>query len=211
MRLRKSIILFSFLFFLSAFFIFTPRVFASDLNSNGIQDVDEAEVIVNSNVSLPAGEYVFNNLTITNNAVLTLEGDPLSSNDFKGVKINAVNITIDAGSSISADGKGYGANQGPGAGKDVNGYSNPGASYGGISSGNSDSTYGSATKPIDLGSGGTTNGGGAVRLIISDNFTNNGIVTANGNVSSSGGSIYVTAKNITGGGKFTANGSNIKN
>jgi hypothetical protein len=165
-------------------------------------------VTINENTTLAPGEYTYDNLIITNNAVLTLEGDPTSLNDFKGVKINAVNITIDAGSSISADGKGYGPNQGPGAGKDVSAISNPGASYGGASSGNSDGIYGSAIKPIDLGSGGAplTYGGGAIRLIVSDTFTNNGIISTNGDTSSSGGSIYVTAKNIEGSGIFRANG-----
>lgn len=216
---KKLIILFSFFFFLSAFFVFTTRIFALDtvtispldLNGNGIADKDEAEVIVNSSISLPTSEYYFNNLIITNNSVLTLEGDPTSLNTFKGVKINAVNITIDAGSSIFADGKGYGPNQGPGAGKDVSAISNPGASYGGSSSGNSDGIYGSATKPIDLGSGGAwlTYGGGAIRIIVSDTFLNNGIISANGNTSSSGGSIYVTAKNIGGSGIFSANGGGL--
>ncbi|MFA6257704.1 MAG: DUF5018 domain-containing protein [Candidatus Paceibacterota bacterium] len=167
-------------------------------------------VTINENTTLAPGEYNYDNLIITNNAVLTLEGDPTSLNDFKGVKINAVNITIDAGSLISADGKGYGPNQGPGAGEDVSAISNPGASYGGASSGNSNETiYGSATHPIDLGSGGITYGGGAIRIMVSDTFTNNGIVSVNGNTSSSGGSIYVTAKDIGGSGVFRSNGGGL--
>jgi len=184
---------------------------SSDLNNNGTTDSEENDVVVDSDMSLPAGEYHFNNLTITNNATLTLQGDPLSTNSFKGVKINAVNITIDAGSSISADYKGYGPNQGPGAGED-SGVSNPGASYGGISlRGLATSTYGSARKPVDLGSGGAWlyHGGGAMRFVVSDTFTNNGIVSANGNPSCSGGSIYVTTKNLTGNGTFRANGGNL--
>lgn len=215
LKTKKLIILFSFFFFYfafcgSAFALDHATISPLDLNGNGIADKDETEVVVSSNISLPAGEYIFNNLTITNNAVLTLEGDPISINDFKGVKINAVNITIDAGSSISADGKGYGPNQGPGAGKDVSAISNPGASYGGASIGNSNETiYGSATNPIDLGSGGITYGGGAIKIIVSDTFTNNGTVSADGNTSSSGGSIYVTTKNIGGSGAFRANGGNL--
>lgn len=203
---KKLIIVFSFFFF---YFSFFGIVFASDLNGNGITDKDEAEVVVSSSISLPVGEYIFNNLIITNNSVLTLEGDPTSSNDFKGVKINAVNITIDAGSSISADGKGYGPDQGPGAGKMISAISNPGGSYGGNSLGNPGTTYGSATKPNDLGSGGITYGGGAMRIVVSDTFTNNGIVSTDGNVSSSGGSIYVTTKNMAGSGIFRANGGSL--
>ena len=74
---------------------------------NDIYDIDEAEVVVSENVSLPAGEYAFYNLIITNNAVLTLMGDSDSLNSFKGVKITVLNLNIDTGSSISADYQGY--------------------------------------------------------------------------------------------------------
>ncbi|MFA5932211.1 MAG: DUF5011 domain-containing protein [Candidatus Paceibacterota bacterium] len=162
---------------------------------------------VDKDTTLVAGEYNYDNLTITNNAVLTLEGDPQSSNDFKGVKINAKNITIDAGSSISADAKGYGPNQGPGAMADLSGISNPGGSYGGISYANpTGTTYGSAIKPMDLGSGGIAFGGGAIQIVVSDTFSNNGIVSSNGNTASSGGSIYITTQNFAGSGALRANG-----
>ena len=66
--------------------------------------------------------------------------------------------------------------------------------------------YGSAAGPVDLGSGGATYGGEPVRIVVSDTFTNNGIVSANGNSSSSGGSIYVTTSHLAGDGKFSGNG-----
>ncbi|MEK7471123.1 MAG: alpha/beta hydrolase [Patescibacteria group bacterium] len=212
MRPQKSILLFSFfvLYFAFCGVFFVPKAIAVsplDLNGNGINDADEAEVVLSSNISLPAGEYFFNNLTITNNATLILLGDPLSSSAFKGVKINAVNLTINFGASISADNKGYGANQGPGASSN----DSIGASYGGLSNGAAtySKTYGSATKPTDLGSGGVGYGGGAMRIVVSDTFTNNGIVSSGGNVSSSGGSIYVTAKKIVGSGVLRANGGGL--
>jgi hypothetical protein len=165
---------------------------------------------IDKDTTLLAGTYKYDNLVITNNAKLTLEGDPNSTDSFKGVKINAVNITVDSGSSISADGNGYGSNEGPGASSE----SSVGASYGGLSFNGStySTTYGSATKPADLGSGGTYYGavvrgaGGAMRIIVSDTFTNNGTVSSDGFPSSSGGSIYVTAKNITGNGILRTNG-----
>jgi hypothetical protein len=162
---------------------------------------------IDQNTTLVAGEYNYENLIITNNAVLTLEGDPASANSFKGVKITAINLIIDPGSSISADAKGYGSNQGPGASSE----SSVGASYGGLSySGTAYSiTYGSATKPTDLGSGGVVQGGGAIQIVVSDTFTDNGIVSSDGGTSSSGGSIYVTAKNIAGSGVFHANGGGL--
>ncbi len=178
----------------------------SDLNKNGIPDADEAEVVVDSNIFLPAGEYKFNNLTIASSSTLTLEGDPSSTNVFKGVKIFATNLTITNGSSISADSKGYSI--GPGAPSADLYYA--GASYGGVGSSNTaTSIYGSATTPTDLGSGANghnSRGGGAIRIVVTDTLANDGIISADGGTSSSGGSIYVTTNNLTGAGIFRANG-----
>ncbi len=162
---------------------------------------------IDTNTTLSPGEYNYENLLVTNNATLILQGDQNSSSSFKGVKINALNITIDPGASISADGQGYGPDSGPGVASQYS----IGSSYGGLSySGDTfSSTYGSATKPTDLGSGGASYGGGAIFLSVSDTFTDNGTISANGNASSSGGSIYVTAKNITGNGMFQANGGSL--
>ncbi len=160
-------------------------------------------LIINSDTTLSAGEYSYNNLIITNNATLTLEGDSSSSNLFKGVKINANNLTLDSGSTITASGQG--PTKGPGTSTED--YS--GGSYGGQGEGNTlATTYGSATKPIDLGSGGTAGqpSGGAIRLVINDTLQNDGIISANGRSNSSGGSIYVTTKNLTGTGSFQADG-----
>ena len=162
---------------------------------------------IDENTTLAPGEYNYENLVITNNAILTLEGDQESTNAFKGVKINAVNLTITEGASISADQKGYGPeNLGPGTSSDPT----VGASHG-DHTGNplSAVTYGSAIRPIDLGSGGGAwlhRGGGAIQLIVSDTFTNNGTVSASGGNASSGGSIYVSTKKIAGNGTLHANG-----
>jgi RHS repeat-associated protein len=139
-----------------------------------------------------------------------------------GVTINAGAVEVDAGSSINADGQGYGPSAGPGGGP-VN--TSDGGSYGGVGGVGTYSTpaapiYGSATAPVDLGSGGGVraaggtagNGGGAVRLVVSGTLTNNGIISANGGTAAayagngSGGSVYVTAGSLVGSGSFTANG-----
>ncbi|MDD5152792.1 MAG: DUF5011 domain-containing protein [Candidatus Pacebacteria bacterium] len=175
----------------------------TDLNGNGIPDNQEEDVIITSNATLPAGEYNFNNLTITNNAKLTTEGDVNSTEIFKGVKINAINLTITSGASISGDGNGYLAGMGFGAPVSAG----PGASYGGVGYNNSiSSTYGSATHPLDLGSGAARQGGGAIRLAVSEILQNDGTVSANGLSSGSGGSIYVTSDTIKGNGIFQVNG-----
>jgi pimeloyl-ACP methyl ester carboxylesterase len=178
----------------------------SDLNGNGTADKDEAEVIVNSNATLPAGDYEFNNLVLENNAVLVAGSNPNSSNDFKGVKITATNLTVSAGSSINADAKG-----------DPNGPGTPpvppdwgGASYGGAGEHNSvTSTYGSAMHPTDLGSG--ADSGGAVRIISSGILINDGMISANTSTYSdgSGGSVFVTAGILAGAGSFSANGGHV--
>lgn len=191
------------------FFGFTQPAYAlvleSDLNQNGISDSTESDVVMSSSATLPAGEYNFNNLTVTNYAILTLEGDVNSSEDFKGVKINANNLTVELGSTISADGKGYLA--GPGA-PDTN--YEAGASYGGMGGGiNPSSVYGSSLEPIELGSGAQGHrGGGAIRLVVTNSLQNDGSISVNGYwQSSSGGSIYITTNQISGSGSFTANGA----
>ena len=166
-------------------------------------------------------------MLITNNAVLTLNSNT-SLAGFKGVKITADNITVEAGSSISADGTGYGSCAGPGAATRCTGYGGAGAGYGG-KGGNSfyndgaGPTYGSAMEPTDLGSGGGdasfyyfpgSPGGGAIRLIVNNTFQNDGSISANGGAPAgggggSGGSIYVTTNNLSGSGTFTANGSGV--
>ncbi len=176
----------------------------SDLNSNGIADENEANVVATSTKSLLAGEYHFHNLTITNNATLFLGGDKSNSTSsaYLGVRIIADNLTVTPGASISADGKGYSTGPGVGTGS-------VGASYGGVGGGNTaTSTYGSATRPKDLGSGaGGARGGGAIRISASGTFLNDGTISANGSgLRTSGGSIYVTTNNIAGIGAFTAKG-----
>jgi hypothetical protein len=162
---------------------------------------------IDQDMTLTPGVYKYDNLVITNNAKLTLEGNPNSASSFKGVEIDAVNITVDSGASISADGQGYGPNSGPGiSSRYIDGASYGGLSYGSVTYSN---TYGSATKPIDLGSGGSSSGGGAVHFVVSNTFIDNGIISANGNFTSSGGSIYLTANSFVGNGKLIADGGPI--
>ena len=60
-----------------------------------------------------------------------------------------------------------------------------------------------------MGSGGVSAGGGAIYFNVSDTFTDNGLVSADGNPSDSGGSIYITAKNIAGNGIVRAEGGGL--
>ncbi|HYN44925.1 MAG TPA: right-handed parallel beta-helix repeat-containing protein, partial [Candidatus Limnocylindrales bacterium] len=107
------------------------------------------DIIITSNTILNSGNYTYGNLTITNNATLVFNGS---------VILNATYLTIDAGSSISSDGKGYGAGSGPGAGNSNFGAGGAGGGYGGeggdSQGANGGPTYGSSLAPVDLGSGG---------------------------------------------------------
>jgi len=152
-------------------------------------------------------------LIVTNSATLTIQSD-LSAEGFKGVLIHAQNIQIDPTSRISADATGYAI--GPGTGDDFGGggYGGEGGSGWGYSCypgcGDGGSTYGSALHPTDLGSGRFDRGGGAIRLIVSDLLTVDGILSSNGTsihgCGASGGSIYVTTHRIAGSGDMFADG-----
>ncbi|GEM_PF-3174744 len=185
------------LFLIFVWFIFPKIVFAQDIT-------------VNVNTIWEAGEYTYDNVSVVNGATLTFNGK---------VTLNADSLTIDAGSAISADGKGYAANQGPGAG----GWPGGGGSYGGRGAGNTNSPYGSSKEPVDLGSGGGNNyggiyagygsaGGGAVILKISGSLVVNGKISANGidvagpGGAGSGGSIYVITNHFEGTGTIIAKG-----
>lgn len=113
------------------------------------------------------------------------------------------NLTIDSGGAIDVSGKGYPAGAGPGAG--LNSYY--GGSYGGKGgmslSGISASTYGSATEPVELGSGGNAGpGGGAVKILVWGTLTLNGVIRADGpfvgHGNGSGGSVYIKTPSFTG-------------
>jgi hypothetical protein len=135
------------------------------------------------------------------------------------------NATIDVGSFMSVDGKGFGLGAGPGAGLTKNAIGS-GAGYGGNGGASTMSpggvTYGSAQQPVDRGSGGgagwqgTTGGGeggGAIRLIVGGALTVNGRISAGGDAAleddgggGSGGSILLTAGALAGNGAIGADG-----
>ena len=182
---------------ITAFVLFTVFVPVS---------VSAATTTIDKNTTLQAGEYFYDNLIIASSSTLTLQGNPEASSTFKGVAIHANNLTVEQGSTISAYGQGYGWYAGLGAPV----YDRAGASYGGIGEGNTaTSTYGSALDPQDLGSGSFFSGGGAIKLIISGALVNDGIITADGKTTGSGGSINVSTKILSGSGSFTARGGNL--
>ena len=170
-----------------------------------------------SQLWLPAGDYTFNALSIGTGSVLYACGNTNSVNGGTagvpygtGVLIHCQSAAI-AGT-LSADAMGF-PSKGPG-------YS---GSYGGLSGYSPGSPYGSLTQPNALGSGslygdGGT-GGGAIRLLVDGvlQVDTNGLISAGGatpseridggsNGGTSGGSVWITAGTIAGGGKIRALG-----
>lgn len=203
-----------------AFLIYGLKLFS---NADAGEDIT-----ISSNTTWESGTYTYQDITITNNSTLTLNGAYTDNNDGAGVTINARNITVESGSSISATGTGYLGCAGPGAGI-VSGTSGLGGSYGGRGGVTlSDVTYGSALNPTNLGSGGCAygsdvaksgKGGGAITIVASGQVSIGGSVVANGSNGlsktggyptggGSGGTINISTASITGAGSVTANGGN---
>ncbi|RLC36193.1 hypothetical protein DRH27_05590, partial [Candidatus Falkowbacteria bacterium] len=146
------------------------------------------------------------------------------------INLEANNFTIESGGTINVSGKGYDSSEGLGQGAGSSNRSG-GAGYGGeggdgilngVVTAASGITYGSTTKPNDLGSGGGYSnggeGGGAVKLVITGTTTIFGTVIADGSVGrgwqgggGSGGSIYINTATLEGAGTITVNGGNGSN
>lgn len=181
------------------------------------QAAADEDITISANTTWNAGTYTYRDITLTNNAVLTLNSTYSSDTNGTGVIINARTVTVDSGSSISANGKGYATGAGTGKGS---GSFGSGAGYGGVGAVGETGTaggvsYGSAVKPLDLGSGGGNSGGaggGAINLNLTGNLVLGGTISANGNNGSSwrgsgsGGSVYINAVDMSGTGTVTANG-----
>jgi hypothetical protein len=166
-----------------------------------------------------------------NQGTILCEGDPTAigggtehNPHGEGITLEATNITVAAGAQISANGQGFGENQGPGAGTSWS-ENNVGAGgghggYGGDGR-NCDGgiPYGSEWEPTALGSGGAAysngagSGGGAIKLVASSTLTIDGTVSANGTDyyqpragGGSGGSIWILADTLQGIGIISADG-----
>ncbi len=171
------------------------------------------DLIVTTDSVLVAGSYVFDMVSVTNGATLTLEGY---------VEIDAASVSIDAGARVSADGTGYGSGQGPGGGGG-DGYGGAGGGHGGRGGDgglgqSGGSTYGSAVGPDQMGSGGGGpggsggSGGGAIVLDVTGAVTIDGVLSADGASASgqsgggAGGTIRIDATTVSGTGELHANG-----
>jgi hypothetical protein len=141
------------------------------------------------------------------------------------------NFTLGTPGRINGNGGGFGApnsaldGYGPGGGKynssrpGGGGYGGRGGAGGGGGAGGT--PYGSATNPVQPGSGGGYQsgnlcgaGGGLVRVEASGRVTVNGVVTMNGSAGAGGGSggsgggVYISCSTLAGSGSIAANGGN---
>ncbi|WP_413581061.1 beta strand repeat-containing protein [Bdellovibrio sp. HCB288] len=166
-----------------------------------------------ANVTLQAGTYNFDALAVNG----TLIADSIVGGNTGVITINATTVTITG--SLNANATGYA----PGAGT---GYGNSGGTYGGLGGWgtpvNSPKVgYGSATNPVDLGSGGANyfsniggTGGGAMTLNVSGTLTVSGSLSSTGSAGQanagggSGGSINAIVGTLTGAGTISVAGGN---
>lgn len=182
------------------------------------------DIIVNGATVTIDCDHEFASLSVINGGSIThtAGGTVREGNPPVGVHlIIEGDFAIDSNSAVNVSGRGYPKGSGPGKGKGSCGcgctYS--GAGHGGnggatrcVSGGMS---YGSIEEPIELGSGSVhVGGGGAVRFSVGGTLTLDGSIlaagTGSGGGSGAGGSIYITARIITGNGNISANGgSNV--
>ncbi len=243
---RKAVVsTFTFMMFLAivlllAFFNSTQRQepqlqdYVIPLNVNYGCAVEDLQITTNTTWST---NQCYGNVTISNGATLTIAGNTthelntltvgdgvtngfidVLSNTALGVgsTINANVVEVKSSSSITSNGRGFAAGNGPAPG----GYY-IGGSHAGIGTAKShNSIYGSVSAPTTLGSGGGDNpGGGAIKINVADTLTNNGAISANatnrtscatGRSTGAGGSVWVNFENETttfdGNGTISANG-----
>ena len=171
---------------------------------DGATVVLDVPLTVNGDAEIRSGAKISHtscgtSVATTNRLMMTVNGD----------------LTIAVGGSIDATGKGWTKGVGPG---DIvtDGGAGMAPSHGGIGA-EGTPCYGSTFHPITPGSGSkraaNATGGGVIRLVTSGTLTVNGLVAANaGTISGfngSGGSIWINAGSLAGGGAIKANGGGI--
>ncbi len=175
-----------------------------------------------------AAAYATNSLTLSG---LRVSAGGLLTHPFQGPRLQVLvqgDAVVEGGGAIGADARGYPLRTGPGAGAG-DGWEwaeryGSGAGHGGhggaarYSAGGL--TYGSATEPVDFGSGGggdnrtaLNRGGGAIELTVAGTLTVDGRVSANADAATgsydgggAGGSVWLKASRLTGFGSITVNG-----
>ena len=186
-----------------------------------------------SDLSVLGGAVAYPQVPLTLNSLLVDSGGVITHSALQSGGLDLLilgNALIGTNGGLAVDGKGYtGVNPGPGSGVMPSGAAGSGGGYGGIGGASATGSpggtnYGSAAQPTDFGSSGgyslggsggqnLSQGGGAARLRVSGSLTVDGRITANGNDGTydrsgggAGGSIWVTARTLSGHGFMTADG-----
>ncbi len=171
------------------------------------------------------GQGVFTNLVITGDCLV--EGGVITHPANTGDSIEKERLfmtvngdfTLGQNAAIDVSGKGYAAGRGPG--KSGSAIYDPGATHGGVggSAANGSAkqlTYGSITSPTNHGSGAGEPGGGTVVIHVGGTAQVDGMIRSVGvpgvgNAScagAAGGSIWLTAATVSGGGTLDVSGLN---
>ena len=181
---------------------FTDGAEDKTLTLTGVEFVADAACSIGGNLVVGAGATVDHTRVVN---LTTLFGVDL---DVEG------SMTVDETGKVTAQASGYYTSAAPGYPTE-NGF---GGCHGGLSSGaNGEFCYGSIRKPTTYGSGSHANatnpGGGVIRLKVAESLSVNGVVTAMGgnNYNSfwdagAGGSVWISAKTLSGTGSIDANG-----
>ena len=205
------------------------------------------EIYIDNSILETEGEVTINStqifsykssLVVPSQVYVNINGGNIFLNDdssFNGnFNIISDSLIIDNTSTISARGKGYLGDEGPGAGDMASG-----GGYGGLGGGDyigedlsvygiKGSTYGNQENPVDFGSGGGSyrgiggSGGGFIKIENSGNLTVEGSISSNGNGGSpppngihyyggggAGGTIHISTDVLLGSGTISADGGGI--
>ena len=201
---------------------YTYGVYLSGQSLNFIEGAGEPSVTIAGDGQLTV-DYPFTvpcDLTIENGGVLRQSSNgSLDYRDSDMVKLNLSvegDFTVDAGGKVYALGCGYHKNC-RGDGSSVSFTYEPACHAGATAYLPPSKVYGSLVEPNTFGSmsnNGSVTGGGVIRLAVSGDATVNGLITANGGnqwwSSGAGGSIYLSAKSLTGSGTIQADGGNTQ-
>lgn len=197
--------------------------------ANAINLTGNSQIVAQATNRTYAGAVAGVGVTINAGSVSIEAGSSINSNGqgyLGGDNVLSPRGGYGPGGGNSVSTSGYG-----GGGGAYGGFGGPGALAGIVSANNPQmTTYGSVTNPVDLGSGGSNltnisssaagaSGGGAIKLTVTGNLIVNGSISSDGQASSgivgytcsragsgSGGSVYVSANNISGSGSVTATG-----
>ena len=160
----------------------------------------------------PSFKLVVNNSATIDGSLHLLSGAKLTHTSNVSTRMNLAitgDLTVDAGGSIDTTACGASS-----FGCDKTSNNSNGGTYGGRGTNNSIPCYGSVRFPTDYGSAGygnqSSNGGGAIRLSVAGDLVLNGAVRSNGGDAlyrtGSGGSVWISARTLTGAGAISANG-----